>query len=326
MKKDPAVSKADIESANRKADVERRDYHQHARELRTLRERRAKRARVRPKPTRARPQPTPAQIVLMQPLPVYENTGKYKHKLLVGTPTLGNIRIEFHNAVNGLVMPVNFQISNQTPIGFLVADAQNLIAKDALARGFEWLLFLEDDVLVPPDLLLRLEPYMQAKTVPMVSGLYPLKSTIPMPFIFRGRGTGVFTDFKVGDKVWADGVPTGCLLLHTSLLEAFLKIVPTYTLTANGQPLHLPRIFETPRKAYSDAGTGSYQKLVGTSDLYFCDQLREHNILAKAGWKKAAAKPYPYLVDTNINCGHIERGEGVVMTYRIGPRGDQLQP
>lgn len=267
----------------------------------------------------------PTQTVKMLPLPVYENTGKYKHRLLVGTPTMGNIRIEFHNSVNALVMPVNFQISNQTPIGFLVADAQNLIAHDAVARGFEWLLLLEDDVLVPPDLLLRLEPYMQAKTAPMVSGLYPLKSTMAMPFIFRGRGNGVFTDFTVGDKVWADGVPTGCLLVHTSLLEELAKHVPTYALTANGGQIQLPRVFETPRKAYADAGTGTYQKLVGTSDLYFCDQLKEHGILRKAGWKKLAAKPFPYLVDTAINCGHCERGEGVVRVYRIGPRGDELQ-
>jgi hypothetical protein len=270
--------------------------------------------------------PKATQTVRLQPLPVYENTGKYKHRLLVGTPTMGVIRIEFHNAVNALVMPVNFQISNQTPIGFLVADAQNLIVKDALARGFEWVLLLEDDVLVPPDLLLRLEPYMQAQTAPVVSGLYPLKSTMALPFIFRGRGNGVFTDFTVGEKVWADGVPTGCLLLHASLLEALAKVVPTYTLTANGGPLVLPRFFETPRKAFADVGAGTYQKLVGTSDLYFCDQLKEHGILKKAGWTKLAAKPFPYLVDTAINCGHIERGEGVVRVYRIGPRGDQLQP
>lgn len=273
---------------------------------------------------RSRPRRLPPLGATAGPLPVYENSGKYKHKLLVGTPTLGTIRIEFHNAVNGLVMPVNFQISNQTPIGFLVADAQNLICKDALDRGFEWLLLLEDDVIVPADMLLRLESYMVAKDTPVVSGLYPLKSTTPMPFIFRGRGTGVYTDFKVGDKVWADGVPTGCLLLHTSLLEAMAKVVAWYPISANGAQIKLPRIFESPRKAYADAGAGTYQKLVGTSDLYFCDQLKEFDILRKAGWKKIAAKPFPYLVDTAINCGHVERGDGPVRTYKIGPRGDQL--
>jgi hypothetical protein len=267
-----------------------------------------------------------AQTVKMAPLPVYENTGVYKHKVLVGTPTMGSIRIEFHNAVNGLVMPVNFQISNQTPIGFLVADAQNLICKDALERGFEWVLLLEDDVVVPPDLLLRLEHYMEAKTTPIVSGLYPLKSTVPMPFIFRGRGNGVFTDFTVGDKVWCDGVPTGCLLIHTSVLKAMAAAVPAYQIHTNGGQTTLPRIFETPRKAYADAGAGTYQKLVGTSDLYFCDQLREYDILRKAGWTKFAKKLYPLLVDTAINCGHCDRGDGVVRIYKIGPRGDQLQP
>lgn len=259
------------------------------------------------------------------PLTVPVNTGKYQHKVLVGTPTLGTVRIEFMNAVNGLVMPVNFQISNQTPIGFLVADAQNIICKEALSRKFEWVIFLEDDVIVPLDLLVRFEEYMNKGTVPIVSGLYPLKSTVPMPFIFRGRGNGVFTKFKVGDRVWADGVPTGCLLVHTSILAALAEESETYTLRSNGVPQALTRVFETPRKAFADSGAGTYQKLVGTSDLYFCDQLREKDILRKAGWRKLSDQPFPYLVDTAINCGHIERGEGAVRTFMIGPRGDQLR-
>lgn len=257
------------------------------------------------------------------PLPVARNTGVYQHKILVGTPTLGSVRIEFMNAVNGLIMPVNFQISNQTPIGFLVADAQNIIAQEAIAKRFEWVFFLEDDVIVPLDTLIRLEAYMQKKDVPIVSGLYPLKSNMPCPFIFRGRGNGVFTDFTVGDKVWADGVPTGCLLVHTSILAALAKLAPEYYVRNNHEQVKIKRIFESPRRAFTDAGTGAYQKIVGTSDLYFCDQLREHDILRTAGWGKIAAKKFPYLVDTAINCGHIERDHGQM--YRIGPRGDQLQ-
>jgi hypothetical protein len=250
-------------------------------------------------------------------------TGVYEHRVLIGIPTLGQVRIEWHNAVNGLVVPVNWSNSMQTPIGFPVDDAQNVIAKEALDRKFEWLLLLEDDVLPPADLLIRVSRYIVAAKYPVVSGLYPLKSTIPMPFIFRGRGNGVFTGFTTGDKVWADGVPTGCLLLHMSILRAMVAEAEVYTLRANQQQIQLPRIFHTPRQVFSDPALASYQKLVGTSDLFFCDQLREKDILRKAGWASVAKLKYPYLVDTGINCGHIDRQTGAV--YQIGRTGDELR-
>ena len=250
-------------------------------------------------------------------------TGTYQHRILIGIPSLGQVRIEWHNAVNGLVIPVNWSNSMQTPIGFPVDDAQNVIVKEALDRNFEWLFLLEDDVIPPPDLLVRLERYMTAKQYPIVSGLYPLKSTVPMPFVFRGRGNGVFTNFKTGAKIWADGVPTGCLLVHMSLIRELASVAETYALRANEALVRLKRVFWTPRQVFSDPSLASYQKLVGTSDLFFCDQLREKGILKKAGWTKLSRQKYPYLVDTGINCGHIDRNSGTV--YQIGATGDTLR-
>lgn len=250
-------------------------------------------------------------------------TGVYQHRILIGIPTMGVVRIEWHNAVNGLVIPVNWSNSMQTPIGFPVADSQNIICKEALDKGFEWLFLLEDDTIPPPDLLVRLERYMEQGDIPIVSGLYALKSTIPMPFIFRGRGNGSFKDFTVGDLVWADGVPTGCLLIHMSVIRAMAAEAEDYHLRANQDSVRLKRIFWTPRQVFSDAALSSYQKLVGTSDLFFCDQLREKDILRKAGWGKIARRQYPYLVDTGINCGHIDRSTGAV--YMIGRTGHELR-
>ena len=250
-------------------------------------------------------------------------TGTYQHRILIGIPTVGQVRIEWHNAINGLVVPVNWSNSIQTPIGFQTADSQNIICKEAIEKGFEWLLLIEDDVMVPPDLLVRMERYMETKEAPIVSGLYPLKSTIPHPFIFRGRGNGVFRKFTVGEKVWCDGVPTGCLLVHMSVIHALAAEAETYALRANQTTQRLKKVFWTPRQVFSDPALATYQKLIGTSDLFFCDQLKEKGILKKAGWGAFAKRQYPYLVDTGINCGHIDRNSGVV--YQIGPTGDHLR-
>lgn len=238
------------------------------------------------------------------------NTGTYAHRILIGTPTLGQVRIEWHNAMNGLVIPVNWSNSCQTPIGFQVDDAQNVIVKESIDKGFEWTLFIEDDVIPPPDLFLRFSPYMEKKTIPIVSGWYNLKSRPPQPLMFRGRGTGSFNGWKPGDKVWCDGVPTGCLLVHNSVLAALSETAETYTLRSNGEIVKLKRIFKTPRITFSDAPLGSYHKLVGTSDLFFCDQIIREKTFEKAGWK--AKKPWPFLVDTAIRCGHIDRSTGEV--------------
>lgn len=250
-------------------------------------------------------------------------TGVYQHRVLVGIPTMGIVRIEWHNAVNGLIIPVNWSNSMQTPIGFRTDDAQNIICKEALDRKFEWVFLLEDDTIPPPDLFIRIERYMQKGDVPIISGLYPLKSSVPMPFVFRGRGNGVFRDFTVGEKIWADGVPTGCVLIHMSIIEALAAKSEDYLLRANQQSVRLKKIFHTPRQVFSDAALGTYQKLVGTSDLFFCDQLKEHGILKAAGWGKIARRQYPYLVDTAINCGHIDRTTGHV--YQIGRTGHELR-
>ena len=72
------------------------------------------------------------------------------------------------------------------------------------------------------------------------------------------------------------------------------------------------KIFQSPRAAWLDPKSGGYQKLLATSDLFLCDQLIEKNILAKTGWKKAAKREFPFLVDTRIVCGHIDRETGKV--------------
>lgn len=238
-----------------------------------------------------------------------KNTGAYTHRILIGVPTLGNVRIEWHNAINGIVVPVNWSNSYQTPIGFQVDDAQNLIADEALKKGFEWLLLIEDDVVVPCDIFLKFAKYIEKKEYPIVSGLYNLKGSVPQPFVFRGRGNGSYTKFKKGDKVMADGVPTGCFLIHCSILKELQQISEDYTLRVNGEVKKLKKIFLTPRMVFTDVSLLSYQKLIGTSDLYLCDTILEKDILKKAGWKQSK---YPFLVDTSINCGHIDRETGQI--------------
>lgn len=234
-------------------------------------------------------------------------------RVLIGVPTLGTVRIEWAAAVGGLVIPCNWSNSSAHILGFLVADAQNILVQQALRDGFKYLLLLEDDVLPPANLFLQMELHMDAG-IPVVSGLYHVKSNGPRPepMIYRGRGNGAFRDWKPGQQVWADGVPTGCLLIHRDILQALWDESPEYTLKPIGGDIKLRKMFHTPRWAFTDMGTNTYQKMMGTSDLQFCADVRAKGIFTKAGFPKYQKKKFPFLVDTAIACGHIDRATGQV--------------
>lgn len=240
---------------------------------------------------------------------IFKNPGTWRHRVFVGTPTTGNIRMEWALARFGQVIPTcwstidhNAWMSNYAPLEYLVPDAQNLIVKAALEAKAEWLFLLEQDDVIPPDTFLRLNDYMSKREVPVISGLYFTKSVPPEPLLYRGRGWSYYRDWKMGDKVWVDGVPTGCLLIHSSILQAMWNESPEYKLGG----ITVRRIFDIPNERWYDPQTNAVHQTTGTSDLNWCSRVMNENFFAKAGWPEYQKKKYPFLVDTNIFVKHID--------------------
>lgn len=250
------------------------------------------------------------------------DTKPLRNRIYISTPTLGVIRAEWAQARWGATTPCNwtnsgsfYSYTQSFPMGYLVADAQNVSVADAITHNAEWLLFLEDDVVIPPDFFLRLNAYMKDGKIPVVSGLYYTKGNYSEPLVYRGRGNSCFSDFKLGDKVWVDGVPTGCVLIHMSILKLMYEEAEPY-MTAFGRAVR--KVFETPSRAWTDPETGIGKMEGGTSDLYWCDTVMKNKVLERTGWKKIAKKEFPFLVDTNIFCKHIDLTSG--KTYPIGAK------
>lgn len=231
-------------------------------------------------------------------------------RLLVATPTTGLVRMEWVAARYNQIIPTNWSktdmiqyLSSYIPLRYTVADAQNLAVREAIERGFEWLLFIEHDTMPPPDALLQFTEYMDKPDIPVVSGLYFTRSVPPEPMVYRGRGNHYFRGWKLGDKVWADGVPTGMLLMNTKLLKVIYDDSSEYR-TNDGQVAK--RVFESPMKSWFNEASGAQETLVGTSDLDFCNRIIKGKYLEKAGWPEIQKKTYPFLIDTNIFCRHVE--------------------
>lgn len=242
---------------------------------------------------------------------VLRNDGPWRHRLLIGTPSTGWYREEWVQGRFGAIIPTNWShvsmtqnIPSMAPLNYLVADAQNLIVRHAIQNNFEWLLLLENDNILMADAFIRMNEYMRDKDVPVVSGLYFTKSVPPEPLIYRGRGNSFYEDWKLGDKVWADGVPTGCLLINMELIKVMWDEAPEYSVA--GQVTRrvfneVAEIIETPEGNLVRAGT---------SDLDWCDRVMKQGYLTKAGFPEYQKKEFPFLVDTNIFCWHIDNNNG----------------
>jgi hypothetical protein len=239
----------------------------------------------------------------------------YVNRILVATPSLGNVRMEWVLARYGQLIPMNWSMvqfcqfmSSFVPMRYTVPDAQNIIVGEAIKGDYEWLLLIEDDTIPPPDAFVKFNKYMRDAKTPVVSGLYFSRSQPSEPLVFRGRGTSVYWDWKFGDKVWVDGVPTGMLLIHMGLLRAMWDESPEYNVGNSG--IIARRVFEQPQKIYVTED-GHFNTLSGTSDLLWCTRVIDGDFLKKSGWNKYKNKKYPFLIDTSIFCKHIDRHTGV---------------
>lgn len=237
---------------------------------------------------------------------------KYTQRVLVATPTLGLVRMEWVGARYNQVIPTNWSktdmmqyLNSYIPLRYTVADAQNLSVQACLDGGFEWLMFIEDDTMPPVDGFQRFTEYMDKADIPVVSGLYFTRSVPPEPMVYRGRGNHYFRDWKLEDKIWVDGVPTGMLIIHANLLKVMYDDSPEYNILHTQG--HARRVFNAPAQSWFNEEKGAQEALIGTSDLDFCTRVIKGDYLTKAGFPEIAKKKYPFLIDTNIYAKHIEK-------------------
>lgn len=248
--------------------------------------------------------------------------------ILLGTPTLGFLRVEWHNAMVGMIAPPNWSIVRSTPCGFSVPDAQNMLVDTILRGTFRALLLIEDDTCPPPDTLIVMDRWLwkmeRRKAPPVVSGLYHIKGSAeirngktggiellgPEPLAYRGGGTRAYRDWTPGDVIWVSGIPTGALLLHRSILEAWAREPDIETYSVAGYPHSIRRIFQQPAHVWVDPETKGVHVASGTSDLWWSEQTIKRDLLRKAGWPRYAARQYPYIIDTALHFKHVDRTTG----------------
>jgi len=100
--------------------------------------------------------------------------------------------------------------------------ARNTACERAMELNFQWLFFLDDDVICPPDTILRL----LAHNKPIVSGLYYRRATPIIPVMLKEQGINRnwITEFNIPELLEVDYVGAGCLLIHRDVLASLPPI------------------------------------------------------------------------------------------------------
>lgn len=240
---------------------------------------------------------------------VDKNEGTWVNRVLIFTPTRGRVRMEWVQARFGQMIPTNWShveliqwMSSYMPMEYQLADAQNLMAKLVVEHDYEYVLYIEDDNLPPPDGFIKMNNYIREGKVPVVSGIYFTKGYPSEPLIYRGRGNSFFKDWKIGDKVWCDGLPFGFRLEHAGMIKAAWEESPEYRV---GDQV-TRRVFESPTLQYYDPEKGGVSSTQGTTDLAWCTRIMRDKLLEKAGFPEIQKKEFPFLCDTSIFVHHID--------------------
>ncbi len=229
-------------------------------------------------------------------------------RIMISVPLTGLIRAEWMLARYAQAIPCNWSqveiiqwMDTFSPLGFLVADARNVAVAEFIRQGFSWLIFLDHDVILPPNAFSSFNQRMLKQDIPIFGGLYFTKSVPSEPLVYKEFGSSYATDWKLGDEVWVVGMGLGCHCIHRSILELAFKESEEYNLG----PTKVRKVFETPTKTFYDAEKQTWSTSGGTEDLVFYNRLVKDKILERAGWGKFQRKKYPFLCDTKLFCRHI---------------------
>lgn len=151
-------------------------------------------------------------------------------KILIAIPCMQTVLVDFVESL--MVMDKPEQTDIHFWQGSLVHDARNMLTIKAVTDGYDYVMWMDSDMVFPTNTLTRLLQVAQENNVGMVSGLY-VKRTFPtLPVIYDklapptvdDNGKPVkniheYVDYPVNSVFPIAGCGFGCVLTSVSLLK-----------------------------------------------------------------------------------------------------------
>jgi hypothetical protein len=173
--------------------------------------------------------------------------------------------------------------------GLPFAEARDTGCQKLLELGWEYLFFLDDDVLCPPDTIIRLMSHKKK----IISGVYYRRNLPIVPVMLRDnpdKSRTWITEYKVPDLIEVDCVGAGCLLIHRDVLRQ-LPPIGIYN-----------RYFEW---RVNQPNRQEHDRL--SEDFAFCSHARTNG--------------FQIFVDTSVQCRHAG-----ICASEMTPSGGVLNP
>lgn len=154
-------------------------------------------------------------------------------KTLIAIPTHDNVPVEFVRSFLNIQKPEGTTYSIIP--GTLIYEARNLIAQKAVENEFDRVLWLDSDMIVPPDALVRLAADMELTGADFVTGLYfrrkpPTTPVISADFYWRVNDDGQvetgatsFVNYPKDTVFRVKGTGFGCCMTSGALLRELVE-------------------------------------------------------------------------------------------------------
>ena len=191
-------------------------------------------------------------------------------KILIAVPTFETITPETFKSIYGLIKPDGVYTQFDFVKGYDCARARNLIAKEAIEHGFDYVLMVDSDIVLPSDTLVSF--LTDPKDICL--GLYPKKNTSSELVEITKLGERDFTTFftfgevdLMSGKFEVHGGGFGCAFIKVSVFERMVYPFFKYVEYPDGNVL--------------------------SEDNYFCNEA------AKVGFNIWA--------DPKVHCSHLKR-------------------
>ena len=176
--------------------------------------------------------------------------------------------------LNKLQAPAAMSADLESPYGYPVAEARNLIVQKALTEDYDYIFFIDDDLIIPNNTLVILMNHLK-NGYDIAGGFYYRKykpvESCSMVEDARGRPNRI----ELGKELLIENplvLCSGCTLFKTEVFENLEK--PWYKqITVK-------------------------ERLVVTEDTYFCQRIKELNKLKS-------------VIDTSIQCIHVDKENGI---------------
>lgn len=210
--------------------------------------------------------------------------------VVIGIPSFGMVSTYFYQAMKAQQFPLVSSAVDHIVLNKPIADARNEIVEFALQQGANYIFWLDDDVIPPPDAFLKL--YNHQKDI--VNGVYWSKSNPPMPLLFRNHLEGPYWDWHIGDFIEIDAAGNGLTLVKTDVYRKISEEI--------GGPWYSTE--------YASFKNATQSPANNTEDLYF--------------YWKAKRAGFKIWADTSVQAFHYEKNSQVL--YAMPPNAPQANP